>query len=474
MTANALDGGGAIRDPLETGVRVGLRLPDSGESASFPRNLAGIAWIMVTALAVLAPALHHGLSLGAYDVLARYGLTSSPGTVIHYPGAADQADAIIPWASLSWTQVHNLQLPLWNPYNGMGLPLAFNWQSSAFSLPSLIGYLVPASYAYTIQVIVTLWIAGVGAFVFGRVLGLSVLPATFAGTVFELSGSFVGWLGWPHSSVISWMGWLFAAVLLIVRGRRLLGITMFAASMGFAILAGQPEILTMLIMSLAVFVGFVLLGMLGTEPICRSPIRVIGDLLLAGIAGLALGSPVALPGLQLAASSARSSTKWSSALPGADLIHVIAQGFNGLPVSGSTMFGDPYYIESAAYVGVIAVVLAFVAVAIRRRDAAVLGMVAIVVVSAVAAFLPIGARALAGNSSARNHRLAQSPPAVGLLHSDARCGGSSDSDEWPDGCTDARLDRRRIRHRGLWARNTVPIWESRAIAEGLEHSGAQS
>ena len=279
--------------------------------------------------------------------------------------------------------------------------MAFNWQSAAFSLPSLVGYLVPASYAYTVQVIVTLWIAGVGAFVFGRVLGLSVLPAAFAGTVFQLSGSFVGWLGWPHSGVIAWMGWLFAAVLLIVRGRRLLGITMGAASMGFAVLAGQPEILTMLIVSLSVFVGFVLLGTLGVEAIGRSPIRVIGDLLLAGLAGIALGSPLALPGLQLAANSTRNSSTLSvlgigSALPRTDVIHVIAQGFNGLPVSGSAMFGDPFYIESAAYVGVIAVVLAFVAVAVRRRDAAVLGMAAIVCLSSAAVFLPIGARALAG------------------------------------------------------------------------------
>lgn len=30
----------------------------------------------------------------------------------------------------------------------------------------------------------------------------------------------MAWLGWPVSSVVSWLGWLFAAAILVVRGRR--------------------------------------------------------------------------------------------------------------------------------------------------------------------------------------------------------------------------------------------------------------
>ena len=81
---------------------------------------------------------------------------------------------MIPWSTLAWTQVHHGHLPLWNPYSGLGLPLAFNWQSAVFSLPALIGYLLPLHLAYTAQIIVTLVVAGTGAYALARVLGLGV------------------------------------------------------------------------------------------------------------------------------------------------------------------------------------------------------------------------------------------------------------------------------------------------------------
>ena len=54
-----------------------------------------------------------------------------------------RSPSFIPWTKLAWTQVHHGQLPLWNPYSVLGLPLAFNWQAGTFSVPALLGYLVP-------------------------------------------------------------------------------------------------------------------------------------------------------------------------------------------------------------------------------------------------------------------------------------------------------------------------------------------
>jgi hypothetical protein len=126
---------------------------------------------------------------------------------------------MIPWTSVAWTQVHHGFVPLWNPYNGLGLPLAFNWQSAVFSVPSLAGYLVPLRYAYTVGVIVTLVIAGTGGYVLGRALRLGMLGALMIATVFELCGPLVAWLGYPQAQTMAWGGWLFAAGLLILRGR---------------------------------------------------------------------------------------------------------------------------------------------------------------------------------------------------------------------------------------------------------------
>ncbi len=173
---------------------------------------------MGAALVTLAPALHHGLSLGSYDILSRSGLTKARAVTVRNTVSGDQISEMIPWSTQAWTQVHHGDVPLWNPLSGLGLPLAFNWQSAVFSLPALVGYLFPLHLAYTVQIVLTLVIAGVGAYVLARVLGLGVIGCATAGTIYELSGSFMGWLGWPHAAVMSWAGWLFAVAILIVRG----------------------------------------------------------------------------------------------------------------------------------------------------------------------------------------------------------------------------------------------------------------
>ena len=158
-------------------------------------DLVGLAWVVAAGCCVLAPAIVHGASLGPYDLLARYGVTSQRGVAVLNTGHGDQIREMIPWTTLAWTQVHHGHLPLWNPYSALGMPLAFNWQSSAFSVPALIGYLFPLHLAYTVGVITTLIIAGTGP-----TASVSVPRARGAGV--RLAGTVFKW------AVPSWSGWV--------------------------------------------------------------------------------------------------------------------------------------------------------------------------------------------------------------------------------------------------------------------------
>ena len=354
-----------------------------------------MAWVLAAAGAVMAPALAHGASLGPFDIVARVGLSRQPGVSVHNPQTADLITEMIPWTSLAWTQVHHGHLPLWNPYSALGMPLAFNWQSATFSVPSLLGYLAPLHLAYTVQVLTSLVIAGTGVYVLGRVMRLGVPGCVMAGTVYELSGPFFGWLGWPVASVMAWAGWLFAAAILVTRGHRRVGaVVFFAVVVALAVYSGQPDAMVLLAVGLAVFVVVLLalrarwLG--GSGPIVRPAL----DLVVAVVAGAALGAPLLLPGLQLSAGGIRTGKTGTPALPLHDISAVIFQGFDGLPVAGSRwfghLFGDTSYLESATYVGVIAVVLAVLAVALRHRDPEVLAMSAVaVVMGAIVFFSPV-------------------------------------------------------------------------------------
>jgi hypothetical protein len=348
--------------------------------------VTAITWVLGAAAAVLAPALAHGAYLGPYDVLSRYGLSAQPGVLVHYSGPSDQIQQMIPWTALAWTQVHHGQLPLWNPYAATGMPLAFNWLSAAFSVPSAVGYLLPLHLAYTAQIVLTLVIAGTGAYALGRVLGLAPIACAFAATVFELSGPLMGWLGWPLSGVISWAGWLFAATILVLRGPRARAVVALAVTVAFVVYAGQPETAVELAVALVTFVVAVLvqrttwLG--GSGPILRPALATVAG----ALGGLALSAPLLLPGLQVTSTSIRRTATYYAALPSHELVHVLFQGFDGLPVAGSRWFGYSIYPETAAYVGVIAVVLAATAVGLRRRPE-VLAFAAVAVVTAAVVFV---------------------------------------------------------------------------------------
>ncbi len=355
----------------------------------------GLAWVVGSALLVLAPALHHGLSLGPYDLLSKSGLTRAPGATVRNSTTGDQIAEMIPWSNLAWLQVHQGHLPLWNPFNGLGLPLAFNWQSGVFSLPSVISYAFPLRLSYSVQIVITMLIAGTGAYALARVLHVGIIGCATAGTVFELSGSFVGWLGYPHASVMSWAGWLLAVAVLIVRGgHRLRNITLFAVIMAFAVYAGQPEILTMLLVSALVVVVTMVVVRTRTSWPGRSWGRPLIDLVLAIGAGLALGAPLILPGLQVLSASTRNSgalvakTPVGKSLPPHDLFHLLVQGYNGLPIAGSHVFGDTVYFDTAAYVGVVAVALAVLGLVRRWRRPGVAALGVLAVVTTVVVFAP--------------------------------------------------------------------------------------
>ncbi len=337
---------------------------------------------------MMAPALFHGWSLGPFDQLSQLGLTQQAQATPHNSQVFDLIREIIPWTTLSWTQVHQGFLPLWNPYSTLGAPLAFNWQSATFSLPALVGYLVPVKLDFTVQVLMTLIIGGTGTYVLGRVMRLGVLGATMAATVFELSGSFTAVLGWPIAAVVSWSGWLLACVILIVRGgHRGRDITLLAVVLALSIYAGQPDTLIILIGAGAVFL-LVLLAFRARRQGSRSLRRPLLDVAIGSAAGLGLAAPLIFPASQLSQGSIRAEGR-HNAFPPYDMLHIIFQTFNGTSLAGSTSF-DAHglgYVSTAAYIGVIPLVLAVMAVGVRRRQPAVVGMAAVTVLMGCLVYL---------------------------------------------------------------------------------------
>jgi hypothetical protein len=330
-------------------------------------DVLGVLWIIVAAFLALLPTLAHGSQFGSFDLLSQYGLTSSK-VPLHNLANGDQTDEVLPWITLAWTQVHHGHLPLWNSYEASGMPLAFNFGSGAFSLPALVSYLTPLRAIYWVQLLVSFVVGGTGAYFLGRLLRLHPIACAFAGTTWVLSGPFFGYLGLPDTSVMSWVGWQFAAAILILRGtRRLWSVALFAVSIGFSFLAGNPQIEFVILLALVLFVAVMLACRTGTLRGSGPIRRPLAELVAGFVAGTALSAPLILPGLQIANVSIRKDAGSLPAHQTSQVIGLIFQKFWGQPIAGSFLDFRGFFVEQWVYVGALAVAFAVVGIAIRWR-----------------------------------------------------------------------------------------------------------
>jgi hypothetical protein len=178
------------------------------------------------------------VALGPYDILSQSGLTrirGNNGSKYFDRGSDRRDDPLVDLGVGAGARRPHSRCGILSAGSGCLWP--FNWQSGALSLPTVIGYAFPLHIAYTVQIIVTVTVAGSGAYALARVLHVGALGCATAGTIYELSGSFMGWLGWPHAAVMSWAGWIFAMAILIARGdhrrtRNVVGLAAFLALSG--------------------------------------------------------------------------------------------------------------------------------------------------------------------------------------------------------------------------------------------------
>jgi hypothetical protein len=346
-------------------------------------DVLGISAIVGFILAYLSPAVKDGGSFGSFDTVISY---SSLGTGA-YPGLphnilnGDSVTQLVPMNAYDWTAIHHLQFPLWNDLNLLGLPQFLNFQSATLSLPDIVSYLSPLRFAFLVVVAMKLLIAGTGAYALCRVLGLRALASTLGGVIVMLSGAFAGWLTWPLSDVVGWLGWIVALVILAYRwqGKRSY-VVLLAMAVAFCVYGGFPE--AYFFVAGALLTLFVVLVVLALFRRRRFSLQGIFRVVTGLVAGAALSAPLWFAGLQVVKASHRATLAGFAGLPANSLALLVAPGYYGLPIKGSTWFySTTNYYETVVYVGVIALVLAGAAVIRWWRHPMVVALAAVIVVA---------------------------------------------------------------------------------------------
>jgi hypothetical protein len=363
------------RRPAPTGAR--RRRGDwRGAWADVRRDVAGVGAVLAAIAAYLAPAWREGASFGTFDSVIPFtslgaGLYNGPP---HNPTDADVISQMETWNLFDWRQIHAGHFPLWNPFSLLGLPQFANFQSSVLSLPDLVSYALPARYAFVAAVIMKLVIAGTGAYVFARVVGLGALSSAFAGITYVLSGGFASELSWPLTDVLAWVGWLAAFAVLAYRWpsrpRYVVGL---AVATAFSIYGGFPEAnaTTALFGVVAGAVIVVTLALQHRRLWLRGLARIGGGI----VAGAGLAMPLVLPGVQYAANAHRQTEATFGPIPGKGLVLLLVPGYYGSPtLRGSFPMPGTNFYDTVAYVGIVVAILAVVAIVTLPRHPLVLGL----------------------------------------------------------------------------------------------------
>jgi hypothetical protein len=178
------------------------------------------------------------------------------------------------------------EVPWWNPYTGVGMPLAAEYQPSAFFPPTLL-LLLPRGTVFLQAALHIL--AGLGAFALLRQLGLGRLAATTGGVAYAVNGT-LAWFSHGPAAPVPFLPWFLYGIeraFTCAQSRLPGGWRILAAAMAMSLLAGFPE--TAYISGLLALAWAVLRGMQlgGFEARTAYGWRITAG----GLAALAIASP---------------------------------------------------------------------------------------------------------------------------------------------------------------------------------------
>ncbi|MEN6479625.1 MAG: oligosaccharide flippase family protein, partial [Anaerolineales bacterium] len=306
------------------------------------------------------------------------------------------------WKQFIVDALQQRELPLWNPYILTGVPFLAAGQHSVLYPLSVLFYILPLSAAYGWFAALHLFLAGLFTYRFARTLSLSRGGAFVAGVVFELCGFIVISNVFPMIVAAAvWLPVILIAIEHIVQ-RQLTGarwwqhlpdVALGAVAFGLTFLAGHPEMYFYVGLVAAIYALFRLIGVYRVKRQWASVSSAVGSIAAMALVGVGLGCAQWLPLLAVLQDSVRESGATLAqvrgwALPKRHVLAMVLPDVFGNPAHhrywelfagqwraitrnalgepiDNPFWGIKNYVEGAAYVGTLTLLL--VPVALLRR-----------------------------------------------------------------------------------------------------------
>jgi hypothetical protein len=328
------------------------------ESSLAPGVMAADApswWRRGDVVAAVAAVLLIALPAVIFGVPALLGHPVLPG---------DDLTQNFPLRVLAGREIRAGHLPLLDPYIWSGAPLLAGWNAAAAYPLTWLFAILPGAAAWTLNMIVTWAVAGLGMFCFLRALRLASLASFLGAFSFAFAGGMSAQV--THFGLVAGLSWVPLALLSILRlgqdrpfRSRLGWIAVLAAALGLVILAGEPRAIDDAGVILLIYAGWQV-ARLGRRA-GPAAVSVAAGLVL----GMCLGAVQWLPGLATISSSQRgvdSMALYSSgSLPVRWVLLTLVPDLLG----GSGSLGQPSFFgfynltEVTSYVGILPLVAAF-------------------------------------------------------------------------------------------------------------------
>jgi hypothetical protein len=309
------------------------------------------------------------------DLLAVVTLIALPVIIFGIPALlghavlpGDDLTQNFPLRVLAGRQIRGGQLPLYNPYIWGGAPLLAGWNAAAAYPLTFLFAVLPGTAAWTLNMIVTWAVAGLGMFCFLRALRLASLPSLLGAVTFAFAGAMPAQVA--HLGLVAGLSWVPVQLLSVLRltgnrpaAARLRWIAVLAGTFGLTILAGEPRAIADAGVIVVIYAAWRVIRLgrdSGLAAAAGAAASVAGGLVL----GLCLGAVQWLPGLAVIGTSQRGASSValfnSGSLPHRWLLLMLVPDLLG----GSGSLGQPAFFASynlaevTGYAGILPLVAA--------------------------------------------------------------------------------------------------------------------
>src|SRR5688572_6033855 len=134
-----------------------------------------------------------------------------------------------------------LELPIWNPYILSGSPFLGHSQSALFYPPNFVYYFLPLPIAWTVALLLRMFLAGLAMVLLIRAFGGTTAGAVLAGVAYSACGALTSWQGFSRGDTSIWLPFVCYAVVKLRQSPSARNVALVGIAFAIPLFAGHPE-----------------------------------------------------------------------------------------------------------------------------------------------------------------------------------------------------------------------------------------